>query len=153
MLMFDKLLSIFQPGSEPSEKTSSADDIRLACAALLVHMISIDGQVDEDERTRLKSVLSDYFSLSETETGDLIAAAQKADAEAVDLYGFTHVLKRDLDDEGRMDVIEMLWKMVYADGEVHEFEDNMVWRVAELLGVSRKDRIRLKKRVEVPTDR
>ncbi len=42
----------------------------------------------------------------------------------------------------------MMWEIVFADGEVHEFEDNVVWRVAELLGVSSRDRIRLRKRIE-----
>lgn len=149
--MFEKLLSFFQTPVQDIESDGSVrSDVKLASAALLVHMVSIDGHVDDDERQQLKTVLANYFELSENETRDLIEAAQKADAEAVDLYGFTHVLKRDLDDDGRRDIIEMLWQIVYADGEVHEFEDNMVWRVAELMGVSRQDRIRIKKQVEQP---
>ena len=76
-----------------------------------------------------------------------MAAAEKSEHEAVDLYYFTSVLKRTLDDAGRHKVIEMLWKMAMADGVVHEFEENAVWRVAELLGVSSRDRILLRQRV------
>jgi uncharacterized tellurite resistance protein B-like protein len=62
----------------------------------------------------------------------------------VDLYRFTSVLTREFDPERRVAVVERLWEVVYADGRVHEFEDNLVWRVAELLGVARHDRLRAK---------
>lgn len=88
------------------------------------------------------------FGLSRSEADELIDEARQRDLEAVDLYGFTSVLKRALDEEGRQRVIELMWEIVYADGGVHELEDNIVWRVAELLGVSARDRIRLRKRIE-----
>jgi len=66
---------------------------------------------------------------------------------AVDLYGFTSVLKRRLDEAERERIVSMMWELVYADGKVHEFEDNLIWRVAELLGVSSQARIRLKQAV------
>ena len=67
--------------------------------------------------------------------------------EAVDLYGFTSVLKRTTDEEERLAIVEMMWEIVYADGHVHEFEDNTIWRVAELLGVSTRDRMTLRHKV------
>ena len=67
-----------------------------------------------------------------------------ADLESVDLYAFTSVLKRRLDAEGRRKVIEMMWQVVFADGQADEFEDNIIWRVAELLGVSNRERVLLK---------
>ena len=82
----------------------------------------------------------------------MIAIANERDKEAVDLYGFTSVLKRELDEAGRIEIIEMMWKLVFADGEIHEFEDNLVWRVAELLGVSRRDRIRMRQNVEAQSN-
>ena len=76
-----------------------------------------------------------------------MVAAEAADREAVDLYGFTSVLKRQLDEKDRERIVEMMWELVFADGKVHEFEDNLVWRAAELLGVSSQARIRLKQAV------
>ncbi|WP_428688058.1 TerB family tellurite resistance protein, partial [Roseibium sp.] len=69
------------------------------------------------------------------------------DEEAVDLYGFTSVLKRTTDEAERLAIVEMMWEIVYADGHVHEFEDNTIWRVAELLGVSTRDRMSLRHKV------
>ena len=69
------------------------------------------------------------------------------EGEAVDLYHFTSVIMRSLNEEGRLRIVEMMWELVYADGQVSEFEDNVVWRAADLLGVSSRDRIDLKHRV------
>lgn len=122
-------------------------DVRLAAAALLFHVMTVDGNVSGDERSLLEQMLKVRFDLDDDAIHHLIVAAGEADAEAVDLYGFTSVLKRNLDIDERQRVVEMMWRMVFADGEVHEFEDNLVWRTAELLGVSREARIRLKQAV------
>ena len=73
--------------------------------------------------------------------------AEAHEQEAVDLYRFTSVLKRHMSEDARIRVIENLWEMVFADGASHEFEENLVWRVAELLGVSPRDRIAMKRLV------
>lgn len=140
-------------GGEAQEETGFApDDHRVAVAALAVHAVRIDGIVGEGERATLHEALRDMFALTDAETEELIEAARERDLEAVDLYGFTSVIKRTLDEDGRRGVIEMLWALAHADGQVHEFEDNLVWRVAELLGVSSRDRIRLRKRVQTESD-
>ncbi len=106
-----------------------------------------DDEITEAERAALHQVLMRRFTLDDEGTDALVKAAEAADSEAVDLYGFTSVLKRRLDDAGRERIVEMMWQLVFADGKVHEFEDNLIWRVAELLGVSSQARIRLKQSV------
>jgi uncharacterized tellurite resistance protein B-like protein len=54
---------------------------------------------------------------------------------------------REVDDAGRLRIVEMMWELVFADGEVSEFEDNVVWRAADLLAVSSRDRLELKHQV------
>jgi uncharacterized tellurite resistance protein B-like protein len=66
---------------------------------------------------------------------------------SIDLYQFTARLNRSLDEVGRARIVEMLWQIVYADGVVTEFEDNLVWRAADLLGIPRGERIALRRRV------
>lgn len=131
-----------------STPAAGAEDVvQLAAAALLFHVIAIDGVVSDDERTMLTDLLSRRFGLSADEAATLARRGESADTEAVDLYAFTSVLKRTLDAQDRERIVEMMWKLVYADGSVHEFEDNAVWRVAELLGVPSQTRIGLKQRV------
>ena len=131
-------------GEKPETEHYSNDDKRLALAALLVHCTAIDGVVDEVERERVRVLLADEFGLVGEELETLVAEAIAADNEAVDLYRFTSVLTRNLPAEDRVHVVEQLWEIVYADGQVHEFEDNLVWRVAELLGVASHDRLAMK---------
>ena len=123
-------------------------DQRIALAALLVHASRIDGGRAAEETRRLKALLRTRFSLDEDEVAPLIADAAERDREAVDLYGFTSVLARELDQAGRCEVVRMLWEIVLADGVLDDYEDNLVWRVAELLGVSTRDRVVLRKQVE-----
>lgn len=123
------------------------DEIRLAVAALLYHVVAVDGVVSEAERSTLTELLKSEFDLDPSATRELVEAAREADAESVDLYGFTSVLKRRMEASDRERVIRMMWQLVYADGSVHEFEDNIVWRVAELLAVPTQVRIGLKQSV------
>lgn len=123
------------------------DDCRLAAAALLFHVVALDGVVSAEERDALSALLMRRFDLDKDGAQALVAAAETADKEAIDLYGFTSVLKRRFDEAERERIVEMMWTLVYADGSLHEFEDNVIWRVAELLGVSSQARIRLKRAV------
>jgi uncharacterized tellurite resistance protein B-like protein len=122
-------------------------DYRLAATALLVHVISLDGEPSDVEKRKLHSLLESRFKLDPGTADQLIASATLVEGEAVDLYHFTSIIMRSVDEEGRLRIVEMMWELVYADGQVTEFEDNVVWRAADLLGVSSRDRIELKHRV------
>jgi uncharacterized tellurite resistance protein B-like protein len=120
---------------------------RLAATALLIHVISLDGEPTAAETNKLHSLIESSFGLDRGAADHLIASATLAEGDAVDLYQFTSVILRQVDEAGRLRIIEMMWELVYADGQVSEFEDNVVWRAADLLGISARDRIDLKHRV------
>jgi uncharacterized tellurite resistance protein B-like protein len=134
-------------GADPAARRFDEEDYRLAAVALLVHIANVDGNTDLAERRRLKTIIGERFGLDTEAAAELIAAAEESDREAVDFYRFTSVLKRALDDDGRQKVVEMLWDIAYADGTADEFEENTIWRIAELLGVSTRDRVLLRQRV------
>jgi uncharacterized tellurite resistance protein B-like protein len=123
------------------------DDYRLAAAAMLVHAAAIDGEMSPSERDKLHAVIKQRFDLDDAATDELVEKATAAEHEAVDLYHFTHLLNRTLDEAGRARIVEMMWEIVYADGQRDELEDNLVWRAADLLGVSARERIELRRRV------
>jgi uncharacterized tellurite resistance protein B-like protein len=129
---------------EAPERTFREDDHRLAAAALLYHVIAVDGAVEESEVRRLHELLKSLYDLDDEAADTLAREGETADEEASDLYRFTSLLKDKLDEAGREQIIAMMWDLVYRDGHLHEFEDNVIWRVADLLGVSNRDRIRLK---------
>jgi uncharacterized tellurite resistance protein B-like protein len=119
-------------------------DYRLAATALLVHVVSLDGQPTPAEQRKLHNLIESHFGLDRGTADRLIADATQVEGEAVDLYHFTSVIMRSLDEEGRKRIVQMMWELVYADGQVTEFEDNVVWRASDLLGISQRDRIDLK---------
>ena len=134
-------------GREQPEARFGHSDYRLAAAALLIHAAMIDGKMDASERDKLHVVLKSHFGLDDDATAELIDMGTLAEHEAVDLYHFTSQLNRSLDEAGRLGIVEMMWEIVLADGRVTEFEDNLMWRSADLLGVSSRDRIALRQRV------
>ncbi len=134
-------------GDERPARNLREEELQLAAAALLVRASVIDGQVDPVERRKLKALLQERFDLGGDEVRRLLDEADARELESIDLYRFTSVLCRELDQDGRKRIVEMLWEVVLADGVVHEFESNLVWRTAELLGVSTRDRVTLRQAV------
>lgn len=134
--MFDALSRLFQPLPGPID---FRNEPKLAVAALLVHLAGVDGTVKDEERAAVKGALQDYYGLDESEVDRLIADATRRDNDSVDLYRFTSALT-SLPEAERIEVIRMMWQVVFADKKNHELEDNMVWRVAELIGVSARQR-------------
>jgi uncharacterized tellurite resistance protein B-like protein len=139
------LAEVSQGGKHPAH--FEHNDYRLAAAALLVHAAAIDGNVSDVERNKLHAVVKRRFDLDEAETDALVVEATEAEREAIDLYHFTRLINGALDESGRRRIIEMMWEIVYADGHVGEFESNLIWRAADLLGISSRERIELGHRV------
>jgi uncharacterized tellurite resistance protein B-like protein len=151
--MFESLKSFVSDfvGGEKHPSQFADNDYRLAAVALLVHAAAIDGDMSQSERDKLHSVVKRRFGLDDALTDELIDKATQAENEAVDLYHFTSLLNRTLDEAGRARVIEMMWEIVYADGRRDELEDNLLWRAADLLGVSPRERIELRQRIAKET--
>ena len=144
--VFKKFVSDLADGeTHPSQFADN--DYRLSAAALLIHAAAIDGAISDLERERLHAVIKRWFDLDEAATDELVRKATEVEDKSIDLYHFTSLLGRTLDEDGRRRVIEMMWEIVYADGRVSEFEDNLIWRAADLLGVSTRERVELRQRV------
>nr|WP_295888232.1 TerB family tellurite resistance protein [uncultured Devosia sp.] len=140
--MFEAITRLF---NKP-ETALSSNDPKLSVAVLLVHLAAVDGQMKDEERSAIKGVLIDHYDLDEASVDKLIKAAALRDAEAVDFFKFTQSITQ-LDMEDRIEIIRMMWMVVFADKKNHELEDNMVWRIAELIGVSSRDRTILRNQV------
>lgn len=115
---------------------SEAARLRVAVAALMVEAATLDGTFDADERARVLDLLSRRFQLSETQAGALLAEAEKVQDRAAGLEGLTRTVKNALDHDQRVEVLEMLWEVVYADGQLHDYEANLLRRLAGLVYVS-----------------
>ncbi|OCW58940.1 TerB family tellurite resistance protein [Hoeflea olei] len=131
-------------GDTPAQPDSRNPDV--AAVALFFHVIGADGVVDEVEQDKLRSLIVQEYGVSGDEFRKLVEAGEKADRESVDLYAFTSVLNRTLSPEAKVHFIELLWLLAYADGYRHELEDHVVWRIADLMGVSSRERVLARQR-------
>lgn len=149
-MLFDRLKDFFASMGEAAdnEPETPKDDPKLAAAALFNYLIAADGVVDDAESTRLKELLASEFDISMDEAAALYEEGQSASQTSVDLYGFTSTLKQKLDQEQRIALIEVLWELAYADGERHQEEDHLIWRMSDLMGISGRERILARQRVE-----
>ena len=145
--MINRIKALFAPAQVAAAPLSHEDELRLAAAALLVEAASMDGAFGQAERTEIARLLSKRFALSDEEVATLMEEAAFAVQRTGQLYGFTRVLKDRFDDKERIEMIEMLWEVALADGDVDHFESNLIRRVGGLLFVSDRERGLAKQRV------
>jgi uncharacterized tellurite resistance protein B-like protein len=135
-------------GAAPAGASGHGDaELRLAAAALMVEAAKLDGAFDESERTRIAALLDRRFGMAADDIAALIAAADEETDLAGGLYGFTKTVRDRFDHTERVSMIEMLWEVAYADGALHDFEANMLRRVAGLLYVTDQESGAARKRV------
>ncbi|MDB5556054.1 MAG: hypothetical protein JWL86_6038 [Rhizobium sp.] len=143
--MFDRLKTFLNTlGAETAK--SEPDETAVAIVALALHVIHADGVVEEKENQVLESEIRNYFNLSKGEYSEMLAAAEKQEERAIDLFRFTSRINRALDERQKTEFVGLLWQIVHADDQRNEIEDHLVWRIAELIGVS--GRVRIAKRQE-----
>ncbi len=135
-------------GSEHSDV-----ELRIAAAALMVEAAQLDDTFDARERDKIRELVAERFELGAEEGDSLIEAAEARVAESSQIHGFTRVVKAVFSQEERIELMEMLWEVVYADGELHHYEANLMRRLADLLHVSDRDvgaaRKRARKRLDL----
>lgn len=148
--MLDRLQSFFQSltQSVPQQPAFAPDDPRIAVAALCLQVMEADGVVHPAERVKVRSLLREQYALDEEALEALLAQSSAAESEAVDYYRFTSDLKRTLDESQRTQLVGILWDIVYDDGARSEMEDHAIWRIADLLGVSGRDRVHERQEAE-----
>ena len=129
----------------PGAHTDSA--LHHAAAGLLVEAALLDGDYHDDEKKRIEALLGDRFELDQSETTKLMAAAEEAAADRVELHTITKTVRNHFSEEERVKMIEMLWEVVYSDGDLDDFEANMMRSVTGLLYVSDRESGDARKRV------
>lgn len=146
--MFEAIARVLSDLVDPAAgMTFADDDPRLAVAALLVHAIVVDGRVTEAEETMVRQVLHRLYGLDARATGRLRDAGGAAAAAAVDVGPFIADLARRISAAERLALVEALWQAAYADGQLHEFEEDLLWRIAAPLGISEADRDALQRKI------
>jgi len=131
------------PGS-----ASTHNPLHVATAALLVEMMRMDGEATDDERGRVVAALEKKFDLPAAEIEELLQLAEGEAKEATDYFRFAQLIKNHFNAKERVRLVEFLWVVAYADGELHRHEEHLVRKIADLLHVSHRAFIAAKLRAQ-----
>lgn len=138
--MINRIKALFDGLTEKSAPDASLfKDRHVATAALLVEAASLDGAFDESEAATIRDILDRYFDFTPEEIDSLIAEGREMAADSNQIVNFTRALKDACDESERVAMMEMLWEVAYADGELHDYEANLMRRVAGLLYVGDRE--------------
>ena len=151
--MINKIKDFLGLEAKELAKIKDLDQIEYAAAALLIEVAAVDKKFDSDERAKILEYVKEKFSLEDNVAQKLISKAEAEVEGAVQLYGVTKALRNGLDYKDRVELMECLWTIAYADGEADPFEDQLMRRIGELIYVTDRDRGEARKRaIEKLTD-
>jgi len=139
--------ALFNELNEDKSPEFTEKQLRLATAALLVEVATIDRVFDEVELKRLQSLLEEKFSLPKTEVQQLIDEAKAASTDAASLYEFTKHINEQLNEPEKIKLVEGLWEIAYADQTLDKHEEHIIRRIADLIHVRHIDFIKTKNKV------
>ena len=138
--------NLFKKENNKSNITSfEATELQIAVSKILVRTAKIDDEFHILEEQKILDLLSKYFSLNEADAKNLMEIGVSEEKSATDLYTYTNTIKKSLDLIERKKIIEMMWQIIVTDDNFDPYENNLVWRVAELIGISTRERVQIKK--------
>lgn len=144
--MIDSIIGWLTGGSA-ADGRESRDELQLALTALLVEAAHSKGDFDERERGVIARSLERRLNLSPADARKLLTAGEREADRSVELSHFTRIINERLSFEQRVDLIEMLWEVAYADGALDEYEDTLLRRIGGLIYVPDRERGLARQRV------
>ena len=149
--MFEYLRKIFSDIAPSSENTiadstniNKNKKVEIAACALFIEMAKADGEFTDNERDFIITEMKNAFNLGDEYVNELIALAEDRIKESVSLYEFTGVINTTFSQEEKLELIESLWKLIYKDKKLSEYEDHLMKRIAGTLNVEHKEIINAK---------
>ncbi|MBA6232078.1 MULTISPECIES: tellurite resistance TerB family protein [unclassified Colwellia] len=149
--MLTKISSFFQNLANDLADNATKDNanevtIELACAVLLCEVMRADGHFDQHEQAKLAILLVEQFNLNEEEVKQVIDEALMQSEQATDFYRYTSKINQHFSIEQRITMVEHLWKMAYADGELVSIEEHVIRKIGDLLQLRHAEYIQTKPR-------
>ena len=143
--MFDKLKSIFDKKIE--EENEQFDTVQIAISTLMIQTAVYDGIFDEQEKSEILELIKKYFNFNEDQKLSLFKIAMKVNDDSNDMQQFTRVLNDNLSEEEKLNIIEMLWKIIISDGHIDDYENALIRKISGLLYISDRDVGQIKKKL------
>jgi len=134
--MLKRLTDFFQQTETQGTLTQNADALHVAAAALMVRAAQIDGDIDAHEQALIQKLIGPHFGLDAGEAETLLTQAHEALESANDLFQFTQQINASFSIDHKLQLVEVLWQIVLADGVVDDYEANLMRRVAGLVYIT-----------------
>ncbi|HNU75444.1 MAG: Tellurite resistance protein TerB [Deltaproteobacteria bacterium ADurb.BinA179] len=134
-------------GAGPEDEEREKHRVPVAACALLLEMAHIDGEFTEAERRLIVSILEHDFGLEADEAAAIMETAGEELEKSVDLWRFARLINRHYTEDEKVRVIEMIWKVIYADGRLEKHEDHLVHSLGRLLRLDHSQLIEAKLKV------
>ena len=147
--MIKKIKDLITKISNKEEIEDSSNILQLdrACAALLVEIAFADKDFDEREKESLKQSLLKSYAIDIQTINEIINDAEKTVEESTSLYEYTRTVNDEFEYPQKLNLLENLWKVAYADETLDKYEEHLLRKISDLIHISHSDYINVKLRV------
>jgi len=148
--MIDVVKRFFNKATSKVNEASGRNtehDIRVATCALFVELAHIDEKFTQEEMNTIVSILKERYGLPPEHADALIAEAERALEKSVDLWQFSNLINKNYSTEEKIEIIETLWRIVYVDGKMDQYEHYLMNKLQNLLRLSHDQLIAAKLKV------
>jgi len=150
--MLNVMKKFFQQDAAPEDKVElkeedRAERIQVATCALLLEVANSDDEFSDIERDNIIQILEKDFELSDEYAKELMELSDKEREESIDLWHFTNLINEHYSIEEKIRIIEMVWKVIYADGKLDKYEDHLAHKLSNLLKLTHEQLIDAKLKV------
>lgn len=148
--MLDVMKKFFQQAVIEEKEVTEADrtqKIQVATCALLLEVAHSDDEFSGIEEDNIVRILKKDFNLSEEYAQELMALSEQERKDSIDLWSFTRLINENYSLEEKIEIIEMVWKVIYADGKLDKYEDHLAHKLSKLLKLEHKQLIDTKLKV------
>ena len=144
--MFEKLQNFLDNLSleTKSIKQNDQDELQIATAVLFLELAYADFNFTVEEEKQLTNSLQNFFNLDKSEIEELISVAKEKRQQRTDIWLFTNKVKEQYSRSDKIKILEMLWQLVYADGHMDKYEDALIRKINNLLGLTHGEMIQAK---------
>lgn len=129
------------------EANAGGHDVRVAACAILIEMAGADGEFSDEERNRILKHFEQNHALTSRQAEELVQTASRDLKDAVDVWHFTNLVNQNYTKEEKLQVIEMMWSVVYADGVLDAHEDYLAHKLGNLLRITHRELMDVKAKV------
>jgi uncharacterized tellurite resistance protein B-like protein len=143
-IMLKKLKDFFTAELQLDDKTDPDKALQQACAMLLMEVSKADYDLAASEKDKIMTLLTSLFDLSTDTLAELVKYSETKSEEHTSVYPFTSLINDHYEYEQRVNLVSLMWKVAYADGDLDKYEDSVIRKVADLMYIRHSDFVKTK---------